>query len=77
MSDRLTAVFAEEFGMDAGELNDESSPDSIDVWDSLAAMRLVAAIEETFKVTLSTTDIMKMRTIGKARSVLQRMGVDV
>jgi acyl carrier protein len=77
MSDQLLAVFADEFGMEPAELNDDSSPDTVDVWDSLAAMRLVAAIEETFKVTLSTTDIMKMRTIGKARSVLQRMGVSV
>jgi acyl carrier protein len=77
MSDQLLAVFAEEFGMEPAELNDDSSPDSVDAWDSLAAMRLVAAIEETFKVTLSTTDIMKMRSIGKARSVLQRMGVAV
>jgi acyl carrier protein len=77
MSDQLLAVFAEEFGMEPAELSDDSSPDSVDAWDSLAAMRLVAAIEETFKVTLSTTDIMKMRSIGKARGVLQRMGVSV
>jgi acyl carrier protein len=77
MADQLTEVFAEEFSLSASELNEESSPDTVDAWDSLAAMRLVAAIEETFGVTLSTGDIMKMRSIGKARSALQRMGIAV
>lgn len=77
MTDALTNVFAEEFSLAASELNDDSSPDTVDEWDSLAAMRLVAAIEETFNVRLTTVEMMKMRTIGVARSVLQAKGVSV
>ena len=77
MTDALTKVFAEEFSLPASELNDDSSPDTVDEWDSLAAMRLVAAIEETFNVRLTTVEMMKMRTIGIARSVLQAKGVSV
>ena len=76
MSDKLIALFAEEFQVDPSILNDNSSPDTIEAWDSLAAMRLVAAIEETFDVQLSTGEIMKMRTIGIARSVLQGKNID-
>ena len=36
---------------------------------------LVTLIEDTFDVSLSTRDIMKMRSIGLARSVLQAKGV--
>ena len=39
--------------------------------DSLAAMSLVVAIEEKFRVQLSTKEIMKMSTIGLARKTLQ------
>jgi len=38
-------------------------------------MSLVAAIEERYAVRLSTRDIMSMRTIGIARSVLKGKGV--
>lgn len=77
MTDRLLELFAEELEVDAGELSDDSSPDSIASWDSLAAMRLVAAIEGEFGVRLSTREAMKMRTIGIARSVLREKNVDV
>lgn len=75
MTDRLVSLFERELGVDAGSLSDDSSPETVERWDSLAAMRLVAAIEEEFHTRLSTTEIMKMRTIGIARSVLLSKGV--
>jgi len=75
MPDRLIEVFAEGLGVGADVLDEDSSPDTVEQWDSLAAMTLVTLIEDTFSVSLSTRDIMKMRTIGLARSVLQAKGV--
>jgi acyl carrier protein len=75
MADQLLELFAEGLGVPAAELSEESSPDTVESWDSLAAMNLVTLIEDTFDVSLSTRDIMKMRTVGLARSVLQSKGV--
>ncbi len=77
MTDRLITIFAEELEIDAQELNEDSSPDTVESWDSLAAMRLVAAIESAFKVRLSTKEIMKMRSIGIARTVLLEKNVTI
>src|SRR6187200_3313460 len=71
MSDALIQLFAEILQIDPTDLNEDSSPDNVKQWDSLASMELVAAIEEKFKVKLSTKEIMKMSTIGRARKVLQ------
>lgn len=75
MSDRLIGVFAEGLQLDATDLNDETSPQNTTQWDSLAAMTLVTLIEDTFGIRLSTRDIMRMNSIGAARSVLQSKGV--
>lgn len=75
MSDGLIQLFAEILQVDPTDLNEDSSPDNVKQWDSLAAMELVAAIEEKFKVKLSTKEIMKMSTIGRARKVLQGKSV--
>ena len=75
MSDPLIQLFAQGLGVNAEALDDESSPDTVAEWDSLAAMNLVVLIEDTFAVSLTTRDIMKMRTIGLARSVLTAKGV--
>lgn len=77
MSDALIQLFAEVLQVEPAKLNDNSSPDNVKQWDSLAAMNLVAAIEETFKVQLSTKEIMKMSTIGLARKTLQGKNVAV
>jgi acyl carrier protein len=76
MSDPLIQVFAEGLQLDAGVLNEQTSPQNTTQWDSLAAMTLVTLIEDTFEVRLSTREIMKMNSIGAARTVLQAKGVD-
>ena len=75
MADRLIELFAEGLRVDAGGLNEVTSPQNTPQWDSLAAMTLVTLIEDTFEVRLSTREIMKMNCIGAARTVLQAKGV--
>ena len=75
MADPLLEIFAEGLGLSPDSLDEDSSPDTVEEWDSLAAMNLVTLIEDTFEVSLSTRDIMKMRTIALARSVLKAKGV--
>ena len=75
MPDKLTNLFAEVLRIDACSLNDGSSPDTVAEWDSVAVMNLVAAIEDTFDVTLSTREIIAMRSIGLARKALRAKGV--
>ena len=75
VGDRLIEVFAEGLKLDAGDLNEETSPQNTPQWDSLAAMTLVVLVEDNFEVRLSTREIMKMNSIGAARSVLRSKGV--
>jgi acyl carrier protein len=75
VADPLIDLFAEGLRVDAGGLSEESSPQNTPQWDSLAAMTLITLIEDTFQVRLSTREIMKMNSIGAARSVLRSKGV--
>lgn len=75
-NDPLIAVFADGLGVDPASLSDETAPDNTPEWDSLASMTLVSLVEDQFHVQLTTRDIMKMQTIGLARSVLRGKGVD-
>ncbi|MBV9633380.1 MAG: acyl carrier protein [Methylobacteriaceae bacterium] len=75
MMDKIKAVFSEALGIVPGRIEEDSSPDTIREWDSLAAMRLVAGVEEAFGVELSTREILSMRTVAMVRSVLRKKGV--
>ena len=76
MSDRLLELFSAGLDVPATELSDETSPNNTPAWDSLAAMEMVSIIEDAFDVRLKTTEIMKMRSIGLARTVLRSKGVE-
>ena len=77
MADPLIDLFAETLQVDAAELTEDSSPDTVEQWDSLGAMHLVTAIEDRFEVRLTTREIRKMQTISLARATLVDKGVDV
>ncbi len=44
-------------------------------WDSMSNIMLITEIEALFGVELSTSDIESMSSLGRARAVLQRLGV--
>lgn len=75
MSDSLIEVFSEGLKIDASALNEETSPQNTPQWDSLAAMTLLMLLEDSFEVRLSTSDIMKMNSIGAARTILRDKGI--
>ena len=76
MADLLISLFSEGLGLDAASLTEDTSPDNTSEWDSLAAIEMVSLIENEFEIRLSAREIMKMQTIGLARSVLRSKGVD-
>ena len=75
MADRLIEVFSSVLGVEPETLSDASSPANTPSWDSMANIMLITEIEALFGVELSTSDIESMKDIGRARAVLQRLGV--
>ena len=45
-------------------LNDETSPDTIENWDSLKHMNLILTLEEKFSVSFSDDEIVSMLNVG-------------
>ena len=49
----------------------DTSPDTLLQWDSLGHIRLIAALEERFEMTLSPDDQVEMLTFGLVGDVLE------
>ena len=60
IEDRIKNVMSAVFDIPANSINDNSSPDSIESWDSLKHMNLVIALEEEFDITLNDDEIFEM-----------------
>ena len=64
--ERLIEILAKVFEIDQAEVNENSSPDTIEKWDSLHHMSLIVALEETFQIELTeeqTLDILNYQLI--------------
>lgn len=72
--EKLTKVFADTFGIKTEEVNGLQYQ-GIEQWDSVGHMTLVAAIEDTFGITMDTDDIIDLSSFEKACEILSKYGL--
>lgn len=65
--DRIKAVFAAVFGIDADGLTDDDSPSTLEAWDSVAHIRLVMALEAEFDIEFTPDEIGELVSVGAVR----------
>ena len=70
--EQVQAIASDIFGVPAGRITADSSPETIENWDSMQHLNLVLAIEEKFGVQLDPEDIEQMRTIGAAAALVDK-----
>ena len=68
-------AFVEVFGVNASTLNDDFSKESVDTWDSVHQLNIIALLEESFDVMFDPEDIMEFTSYGKGREILKRYDV--
>lgn len=54
------------------ELDGNLSIDSVDGWDSLSHMDLIASIEDAFDFELTIDEILEMRCVNQIRTIVSR-----
>ncbi len=60
MSSKIFKVISQVMGVSEEEISEESSPDTIEAWDSLNHMNLVFALEEEYSIRFTDESIMQM-----------------
>ena len=73
--DPYNNAFVEVFGVNASTLNDDFSKESVDTWDSVHQLNIIALLEESFDVMFDPEDIMEFTSYGKGREILKRYDV--
>jgi acyl carrier protein len=71
----LESLLAEVLDCDAASLSESSGRATHDRWDSLAHLNVIAAVEETYDVALSSADMRDCNTVGLLRSFLSAKGI--
>ena len=67
---KLKQVVSDILEMDIDDINENSSSDNIEQWDSLSHIKLVMAIEAEFNVKLTPDDMMDMLSVKLIKMIL-------
>jgi acyl carrier protein len=71
--EQVRGVASDIFGVPTEKITAESSPETIENWDSMQHLNLVLAIEEKFGVQLDPEDIEQMKNIGAVAALVERL----
>jgi acyl carrier protein len=61
---KVRQVAADVFGTSADQITAQSSPQTIESWDSVQHLNLVLALEQELNVRIEPEEIERMKTIG-------------
>ena len=71
MEDRVKKVMSDVFNIDVSLINNESSPDNIENWDSLKHMNLIIALEEEFEIEFDDGEIVDSMNFALILNILK------
>ena len=63
MRNRVLKVVSQIMNIPVEQINNDSSPETIENWDSLQHLSLILALEEEFNITFSDQEIIEMLSI--------------
>ena len=74
--EKYTKVFIESFSISEERLNKDLEYNSIETWDSVGHMGMIAALEETLNIEMDTDDIIDFSSYKKGFELLQKYGIE-
>ena len=77
MAKKLYDIISKVFSVKISEINDESSPETIESWDSFNGLILVDELESNFNIKFSVSEIIDVKNVKDIKRHLNNHGVDL
>jgi len=71
VKDRIFRIVSDVCGVPVDTITEDSSPDTIETWNSLSHIHLVLALESEFSIDISPEDALEMLSVGLIHMVLE------
>lgn len=75
--EKYIKVFVDTFGINNEQLEKNLEYDSIPEWDSVGHMTMVAALEETFDITLEMDDIIDFSSFNYGKEIMTKYNIEI
>ena len=73
--EKYNNAFVQVFGAKTEELNDDYGKETVEAWDSVHQLSLIAELEEAFDIMFDPEDIMDMTSYAKGKELLAKYDV--
>ena len=67
---RLTAVFQDVFDDSSLSINDSTTSNDIEDWDSIEHITLISSVENEFKMTFKMREVSGMKNVGEMLNII-------
>ena len=73
--EKYNSAFVQVFGAKAEDLNDNYGKETVEEWDSVPQLGLIAQLEEAFDIMFDPEDIMEMTSYTKGKELLAKYDI--
>lgn len=73
--EKYNNAFVQVFGTKVEELNNGYGKDTVEEWDSVHQLGLIAELEEAFDIMFDPEDIMELTSYGKGKEILAKYDI--
>ena len=77
MSEKLYRIIANVLNVELSRINGETSPESLEEWDSFNFYVLLDEIENEFKIKFDLDETLDIKKIGDFKKILEKHGVTI
>lgn len=75
--EKYNNAFVEVFGVEESLLGANFNKDSVDGWDSVHQLNIIALLEESFDIMFDPEDIMELTSYEKGKELLAKYEVEL
>ena len=76
-AEKYSEIFKASLNIDVDKVNETLIYNEIDEWDSIGHMTLMAALEEEYKISLETDDIVDFSSYKKGIEILKKYNIEI
>ena len=77
MTNKLYEIVTNVFNIPISQVTDESSPQSIETWDSFTVYILLDEVEIAYNIKINLDETLEIKKVGDFRSLLLKHGVTI
>ena len=77
MNEKLYQIISEVFSVDVSKIDDNTSPENLEQWDSFNFYVLLNEIEKKFNIQFDIDETLEIKKIGDFKKLFEKKGVEI